>query len=398
MRLLRNFLIPDMVDDAGATKFHVDMPDKRKSRWPRRLKWPGIIVAVLALIIYVILPQIITPMIRARLQKQISTQLNADLQMGSVYYWFPYGVSVGDAVLVAKDEQGQRVELLKIPKLRLALAKLPFGQGPLVIRKVILNRPAIHLIDTEQGIVGRRTLLKPDTHPASKSTQPAQPEQWQKLSEMLELRRVTIKDAQIIYEDREIPQSIPAAWRNIDIDLATTPAANPLYQFELTASSGSLAELHAAGAINVDELELTVRQITSRLNLTAQAKESPVPASIQRMLLDNNVSGNFSITGNAKAPLRKIEEAEFDLHVKLTDGAARIGAWQSEKDTDQTTFDRIVANLRCSSEPLTDDQALMATAGDMRAAQTQPATRPTTGTAKQKMSAAYLLVENAEIL
>src|SRR6266487_2869909 len=173
MRLLRNFLIPDMVDDAGATKFHVDMPQKRKSSWKRRLKWPGIIVAVLAVIIYVILPQIITPMIRSRLQKQISTQLNADLQMGSVYYWFPYGVSVSDAVLVAKDEQGQRVELLKIPKLRLALAKLPFDEGPLVIRKLILNRPAIHLIDTEQGIVGRRTLVKPDTQP---TTQPAQSE------------------------------------------------------------------------------------------------------------------------------------------------------------------------------------------------------------------------------
>src|SRR5437899_3852618 len=53
---------------------------------------------------------IVTPMIRIRLQKQISTQLNADLHMGGVYYWFPYGVTVSDAVLVAKDEQGRSEE------------------------------------------------------------------------------------------------------------------------------------------------------------------------------------------------------------------------------------------------------------------------------------------------
>src|SRR6266568_8274388 len=222
MRLLRNFLIPDMVDVAGTSKFHLDMPQNRKSRW-RRLKWPAIVVALLIVAVYLILPQIVTPMIRSRLQKQISTQLNAELRMGGVYYWFPYGVSVSDAQLVAKDAQGQSVELLNIPRLRLSLAKLPFGQGPLVIRKLVLSRPAIHLVDTENGIVGRKNLLKGEV-PATTQSTPAAPQKQWKLSEMLELRRVTIKDAQIIYEDRESPETVPAAWRNIDIDLTTTPA------------------------------------------------------------------------------------------------------------------------------------------------------------------------------
>src|SRR5437899_11804981 len=140
---------------------------------------------------------IVTPMIRIRLQKQISTQLNADLHMGGVYYWFPYGVTVSDAVLVAKDQQGQPVELLKIPKLKLALAKLPFGEGPLVIRKLVFNKPSIHLIDTDQGIVGRRTLVKSTAVATTQSTQPTGLDHWHKLSEMFELRRVTVKDAQV---------------------------------------------------------------------------------------------------------------------------------------------------------------------------------------------------------
>ncbi|HEV8607372.1 MAG TPA: AsmA-like C-terminal region-containing protein [Tepidisphaeraceae bacterium] len=361
----------------------------------RRLRWAGVAIGVLGVVVYVILPLIVTPMIRARLQKQISTQLNAELKMGSVSYWFPYGVTVVDAVLVAKDQQGEAVELLRIPRLKLALARLPFHEGPLVIRKLILEKPAIHLIDSEQGIVGRRSLVKAD----ASATQPTIPDRWQKLSEMFELRRVTIKDAQIIYEDRESPETVPAAWRNIDIDLTTTPAANPLYQFNFTAINGTLAELHAAGSFNVDSLELVVAQITSKLNLKAGQKESPIPANLQRLLLDNNMSGNFAIAGTARAPLRKMEEAAFDVHVSLSDGAARIARWQSEKDTDQTTFDRIVGKFHCSSEPLTEDQGLMATAGDLRAAVTRPGTRPTTAVAKnRKMPAAYLLVEEAEIV
>src|SRR6476469_1086694 len=64
---------PERGDAAGASRFHVDMPEKRQKRWLRRLKWPGIILAALLVLIYGILPLIMTPMIRSRLQKQIST-------------------------------------------------------------------------------------------------------------------------------------------------------------------------------------------------------------------------------------------------------------------------------------------------------------------------------------
>src|SRR5947207_5710950 len=119
------------------------MPDQKKKAWVRRLRWPAAIIALLGLVLYVAVPQIATPMLRARLQKQVSTQLNAELRMGGVYYVFPYGVRVSNAVLVGKDEAGREVELLKIPKRKLALARLPCGEGPLVIKKLVVERPAI---------------------------------------------------------------------------------------------------------------------------------------------------------------------------------------------------------------------------------------------------------------
>ena len=382
------------------------MAERRKFRWLRRLKWPGIVVALLIGLVYGLLPLIVTPMIRSRLQKQLSTQLNAELQMGRVYYWFPYGVSVSDAVLVARDQQGEAIRLLKIDKLKLSLARLPFGEGPLIIRKLILQRPQIHLLVTDEGIVGRHSLVKdesPEPQATTTTSEPApatvpsqQPQRRPKLSEMLELRQVRVEDAQIIYEDRKSPQSVPAAWRNINIDLATTPATNPLYAFDFTAANGTLAELRMSGTINVDELEVSLKQIAARVNLANQENESAVPAALQRMLLDNHVRGNFDMSGTALLPLRKMEEAQFDLRVKLADGSARIAKWHSEKDPDDT-FDRINASFRWSSEPLTEEQAFMATAGQVRAANGAAASAPSGGKRK-RIPAAYLLVEQAEIL
>jgi hypothetical protein len=390
------------------------LEEKRKSRWRRRLKWPLIAFGVLLIIVYVILPLIVTPIIRNRLQKQLSSQLDADLQMGTVYYWFPYGVTVRDAVLVAKDQQGDAIRLLKIDRLKLALARLPFGEGPLVIQKLILIRPEIHLLDTDEGLVGRHSLVKAEAPPATEPSQPASATaesvrsapstaraakiESRKLSEMFELREVRIEDAQIIYEDRKSPQTVPAAWRHINIDMATTPAANPVYQFDFTAATGALAKMRIVGTINIDELEVSLKQITARLDLAAPTTESPVPASVQRMLLNNNVRGSFAVTGTAFMPLRKMEETTFDLRMSLKDGATRVGKIHSDRDPDDDTFDSINAKVRWSSEPLTEEQAFMAAAGDMRSAKAAATLPPPDARTKRKVPAAYMLLEEAEIL
>ena len=382
------------------------MAESRKPRWRRWLKWPLIVFALLLVIVYGVLPLIVTPLIRNRLQKQLSTQLNADLQMGGVYYWFPYGVSISDAVLVARDQQGEAIRLLKIDKMKIALARMPFGEGPLVISKLILKRPQIHLLVTDEGIVGRHSLVKDEAPASPPSTQLAPtttasttssptPQRKPRLSEMLELRQVRVEDAQVIYEDRNSPESIPAAWRNINIDLATTPATNPLYQFDFTASNGAMAELRMAGTINVDELEVSLKQITAKIDLASKESESAVPAAVQRLLLANNVRGNFDLSGSALLPLRRMEEAQFDLRVKLADGAARIAKWQRADDPGDS-FDRITAAFHWSSEPLTDEQAFMATAAQLRAANGASASPPPVGK-KKRIPAAYLLLEQAEI-
>ena len=92
-------------------------PTKKWRKWLRRT-W--ISVGLVVLLLYVVVPLVVTPILRSRLQKQLSPHLRAELRMGGVYYVFPYGVRVADARLVGKDEEGKEVELLKIPKLKFA--------------------------------------------------------------------------------------------------------------------------------------------------------------------------------------------------------------------------------------------------------------------------------------
>ena len=114
-----------------------------------------------------------------KLQAIVSDQLNAQLSLDRLEYLFPYGVRVHPAKLVANDPRGRPFDLLTADQIELKLAKLPILPGPLVIERLIITSPAVHLIQTKDGLVGRGITKKTD--------QPTE-ERKQKLSEMFELR------------------------------------------------------------------------------------------------------------------------------------------------------------------------------------------------------------------
>src|SRR5688500_18132528 len=129
-----------------------EKPAPRMRWWRRRWwKWTGVVVVALVLGVYVLVPLVAAPILRGKLQRMVDSQLDARLEMKRVFYVFPYGLRVSDAKLVTDGPDGKRLELLDIPTLEIALAKLPFDNGPLVIRKLVFDEPAIHLIKTDTG-------------------------------------------------------------------------------------------------------------------------------------------------------------------------------------------------------------------------------------------------------
>ena len=335
----------------------------RRRRW---LKWTLLTLASVVAALYLLVPLIAAPILRSKLESMVDSQLNARLDMRRVIYVFPYGLRVSDAKLITPAPDGTDLQLLHIPSLEISLAKLPFGEGPLLIRKLYLHDPAIHLIHTDAGLVGRQTLAKPDV-PKNESQPP------RKLSDMFQLRHVRITRGQVLYEDRANPAAVPVAWKDININLTTRPTTNPLYEFQLLVANKLLANADVAGTFDIDALNLTVERMRVTMQHDPGATESPAPIPLQRFLADNNLHGLLSIDGRAALPVRDPAAATFDATIKLTNDAS-------------TSPTSPALTVRCSTSPLHPEQIANATT-------TRPTSAPAT-TPSRPAPALYFLAQD----
>src|SRR4051794_7074900 len=80
----------------------------------RRLHRWVIGVAIVLGLLYFVGPLMVAPFLRDKLQTMVSSHLNARLAMGRLGYHFPYGVTLHDAALIARDERGQDIDLLRV--------------------------------------------------------------------------------------------------------------------------------------------------------------------------------------------------------------------------------------------------------------------------------------------
>ena len=332
---------------------------KHPSRRLRWLIWPAGVIGVLLAVVYVIGPWAATPIIRGKLDAMVRSQLNARLDMGSIVYDFPYGVRVRDAVLVADDPRGGTVKLLELPSLHIALAKLPFGDGPLVVERILLDQPGIHMIKTADGLLGQK-LIRSEGERSQEEV---------KLSQMFQLRLVSIDEGRIIFEDRTRPDAAPAVWRSIDVRLTTTPTTSPVYAFGFSAVSRPLATVAAAGTFDIDAFYLQAEKLTMEFTAAASHSESPAPAELQRWLADYGVNGHVRLEAKAQVPLKNLKAARFDARIGLRDATAKL----PESDGQ---VDELRADIQVSTSPLTAVQELKNTAILLRQGKDVPSTYP----------------------
>src|SRR4051812_26760699 len=187
------------------------MTPKRRKILRRTL----ITLVVLVLCVWIIAPRVAAPFIRARLQRMVAEQLNAELTIGDLSYTFPYSVTAKNAALVAKDDTGKPIDLLRVKELHLALAEIPWGDGPLVIQKINIREPSVQLIFTDRGVLGFKDLLKDEL----RHKKPRKPGK-EKPSDYFRLRHFEIRDGEIVTEDRRLGQSgEPVAWKNLTVEM-----------------------------------------------------------------------------------------------------------------------------------------------------------------------------------
>jgi hypothetical protein len=278
---------------------------------------------VLALAIFVLLGILIVfvgpiaarPFVQAKLRAMVKDQLNADLEIGPLAYHFPYGVSVDDARLTAAGPDGKRIDILSARHLSIALAKFPIGSGPLVIRSLVIDSPAVHLIKTHSGFVGQGLTVKPDQPTGTRK---------QKLSEMFELRNVKVTDGQLIFDDRTAAGAVPLSWRGLKLDLKTGAQSAAKYAFDLDVGDGAIASLLAAGWFNIDELFIHVERCALKVNVDPSAPDSPIPADLQLVLKKYEISGALALTLAGDVPLMDPARGKVTTTLELPRANGRL--------------------------------------------------------------------------
>ncbi len=251
--------------------------------------------------------------IHAKLQRIVSSQLNAELQMGTIEYAYPYGVTVDEVALVA-DPSGKAVTLASFKRLRLQLTELPFGDGPLKIESIEVDEPTIHLIRTPDGFVGRSGLVRDEQEKLRRNAP--------KLSEIFLLRHLQLSDARVMYEDVRQPDQQPLVWQEVNVEINSTPTGAS-HAFQFTANTGDLASISSTGKLDLDSLILDLESLAITSHVSPDQSKSPLPPAITQVLTRYGITGNARIDITGQISIREPEKTNAKVSVAIENATAQ---------------------------------------------------------------------------
>lgn len=298
-------------------------PEPKKSR---KRRW--IIVLILLAIALATVEWLASRMIRAKLVELVEAKLDAKLNIGTLVYLPPMGVWTRDISLARGDG-----DLLTIAGLRLKLAQLPWGGKPIVIEELKLNQPELKLEPQKfVAMVKPAAPLVPGATPIPR-----------KLSDMLRLRKLSMFGGRVTYRDPR--KSIePMVWDNLSAGMALEQQSASQYRFQISSQAEPAVDASATGSLDVDSLELELRNVLLKAKVEPEPPTTPFPASVQAFIAKHKITGAAAATGEATIPLKTPSRSSFEVVVVLQDATALMPGRS-------TMFDHARAKLTASQSP-----------------------------------------------
>ncbi|HEX3355712.1 MAG TPA: AsmA-like C-terminal region-containing protein, partial [Tepidisphaeraceae bacterium] len=278
----------------------------RRKRW----KWMLISAGVLLVLIYFIYAPIVEMIVGRTLHHMIEARLHAVLQYDSLSYHFPLQIHVDNARLVTDETAGSET-LLTVGRLDLELARIPIPHRPMLIRSLKVETPVLHVVRSDHGFLRMKDLRRSDAelreHPPER-----------RLSDLFELRKFTIVEGKVMYEDHTVAGAEPLVFRSITVDLGITPQSKAIYAYEFASRQSPDVDLAVAGTIDIDNAIFNF----SKLTMSAQAQridgESSIPPQLQKIINDLGITGKVDISGKGQLPIRNLSESALagDLNIR----------------------------------------------------------------------------------
>ena len=241
---------------------HGDAAPGKKTKRRRRMRNILMSVAIGLALAAVIAPLVLKAVVRRQLSELAAQNLTGELHIGSISFSPPWGVTLGDVTLITQGPDGQPLQMFKLPRVMVKLARSPLGKGPLDIESAELDDPRVHLIQTSSGIVG--------VHPDPSPSRP--------FSQVMLVHHAAVSGGQFMLEDRSEPAAVPTEWRKIDLTLDKSGSAPAEYAFHARGEGASDATIDTSGHTDFDSMVLNVDACNASVIVHGAVRESGLPA------------------------------------------------------------------------------------------------------------------------
>lgn len=255
----------------------------------------------------------------------VNTFLVPQLSFDEVAYTAPADVALSKVALRSPDG----VRLFELEGFELALAETPSMGQPVVIEKVVIDRGRVNLLHDEKsgGLRGFSPFVKStDADQPIRTEVESQPAQEFRLSDVLRLRLIDLRDIGIRYDPGgdQPPFEIDGISTQLKVEPTASTADRGWYKFDFAVDRGPALHLEMRGRVNLDshDFELDQGRIAVRVGPETM---SSLPSSLQMLLRQYDATGDLDLTVKGNIPTNDPLAGEATAKVVLRDFRVALG-------------------------------------------------------------------------
>jgi hypothetical protein len=248
----------------------------------------------------------------------VQGHLNCTAAFATLDYQAPKTVEV-TGLSLSRDGN----EFVSASRMSIELGERPRKSEPIQIKRIEVDDP--HLIFKAApggGFVGWSHLVR-----AEVVENPDSVEVGKRLSDVLVLRHVQVKNGRLVYDPAEGNAAMELTGLDFAMDTVAEGGAPGWYTLKGAFGREGLAEFNAEARLNLDTALVEIKRIEGVLTLDKE-QYTLLPPPVQELLRKHEVRGALAINVSGRVPLKDFLGAELSLRAGLTDAYASIDEYK----------------------------------------------------------------------
>lgn len=258
----------------------------------------------------------------------VEAHVTPEVEFASLDYQAPYTVVLDGVTLTSAADN---VKLVEVGSARLTLARTPAIGQPVQIARIEFEKPALHFRANpgdEGGFVGWSDFVEPRVREGGLD----EVEEGTRLSDVLVMRHVSIRDGRIVYDLGE--GSDPMVWQGVEANLETKPDPSSPGWYAMQGAFGREPVMSASidGRIDLDSAMLDLSRVTFNTAVGPEQYEV-LPPQIQTFAREHEMRGRLEATASGALAATDWAGGRANVRLTFTDGFFAQGetVWPVER-------------------------------------------------------------------